>query len=257
MNSKNKNTFQNGYSELYDLIYEKKDYKEECERLKKFFIHNKKIKNILDLGCGTCNHSIIISKWGYDILAIDQSSQMLEIAKEKLKKNKITNIKLLNKNIEKLELKNVSYDVVLLLFNVAGYLNNFSNFLINIKRFMRKGALLIFDFWHDSAVQFKGPSNSIKSFYKDGLKFNKFSNGKVDYKNNTIKIEIITNKEKNGSVISKSKESHLLKYYNLNSLSNLMKLQGFEDIIFEDFNKEGQKPSNKNWNVYCVSKFRG
>jgi len=30
----------------------------------------------------------------------------------------------------------------------------------------------------------------------------------------------------------------LLKYYNLNSLSNLMKLQGFEDIIFEDFNKE-------------------
>ena len=122
---------------------------------------------------------------------------------------------------------------------------------------MRKGALLIFDFWHDSAVQFKGPSSSIKSFYKDGLKFNKFSNGKVDYKNNTIKIEIITNKEKNGSVISKSKESHLLKYYNLNSLSNLMKLQGFEDIIFEDFNKEGQKPSNKNWNVYCVSKFRG
>ncbi len=83
MNSSIKNTFQNDYSELYDVIYEKKDYEEECNRVKKFFKYNNEINNILDLGCGTCNHSIIMSKCGYNILAIDQSLKMLEIAKKK------------------------------------------------------------------------------------------------------------------------------------------------------------------------------
>ena len=41
--------------------------------------------------------------------------------------NKISNIKLLRKDIEKLDLENSFYDVILLLFNVAGYLKNFNN----------------------------------------------------------------------------------------------------------------------------------
>lgn len=255
MNSSIKNTFQNDYSELYDVIYEKKDYEEECNRVKKFFKYNNEINNILDLGCGTCNHSIIMSKCGYNILAIDQSLKMLEIAKKKIEINKISNIKLLRKDIEKLDLENSFYDVILLLFNVAGYLKNFNNFLVNIKKYMKKGSLLIFDFWHESAVESKGPSNTFKSFNHDGLKFNKYSNGKINSKRKIINIEIKTTTEKDGQIISSSKECHSLKYFNLISLTNLLKLQGFEILVFEDFRKEGEKPSNDNWSAYCVSKF--
>ena len=51
--------------------------------------------------------------------------KMLEIAKKKLKK-KISNIKLIQADIENLDLKNAQYDVILLLFNVLGYLKTIS-----------------------------------------------------------------------------------------------------------------------------------
>ena len=90
MKNCNQNVFQSFYSKYYDLIYETKDYKKECDRVENLIEHNPKIKKILDIGCGTCNHSIEFSKRGYHVVALDQSNEMLKIAKKKncRKKNK-------------------------------------------------------------------------------------------------------------------------------------------------------------------------
>ena len=74
--------------------------------------------------------SIILSKYGFNIDAIDRSGKMLEIAKNKIRKKNISNIKLIQADIENLDLNNAQYDVILLLFNVLGYLKKTISFLL-------------------------------------------------------------------------------------------------------------------------------
>ena len=165
MDNQNTKIFKSFYSEFYDLIYENKSYEDECNRIIEFLRYKKNIDNILELGCGTCGHSMILSKNGYNIHAIDQSDEMLEIASKKLKKENILNVKLFKENIENLKLNKFSYDVILLLFNVVGYIKNLSNFFLSIKKFVKKDSLIIFDFWHDNGVNFEGPKkNCFRSF---------------------------------------------------------------------------------------------
>ena len=83
MKNLNKKNFDSKYSEVYDLIYEQKNYEDECDRVRKFFIFKDQIHDILELGCGTCGHTIIFSKFGYQIDAVDQSREMLDVAKKK------------------------------------------------------------------------------------------------------------------------------------------------------------------------------
>ena len=164
MDNQNNKIFKSFYSEFYDLIYEDKSYEDECNRIKEFLKYKKNIENILELGCGTCGHSMILSKNGYNIHAIDQSDEMLEIASKKIKKEKILNIKLFKDNIENLKLTKFSYDVILLLFNVVGYIKNLSDFFSNIKMYLKKDSLIIFDFWHEVGVNFDGPKKNFKNF---------------------------------------------------------------------------------------------
>ena len=77
------NFFKKDYSLLYDLIYSKKDYKAETnlisELIKKFL--SSKV-NILDIGCGTGQHTLELLKKGYKVTGVDLSNEMLKIAKK-------------------------------------------------------------------------------------------------------------------------------------------------------------------------------
>ncbi len=257
MDNQNNKIFKSFYSEFYDLIYEDKGYEDECNRIKEFLKYKKNIENILELGCGTCGHSMILSKNGYNIDAIDQSDEMLEIASKKIKKEKIFNIRLFKDNLENLKLTKFSYDVILLLFNVVGYIKNIDKFFSSIKKFLKKDSLIIFDFWHENGVNFEGPKIISKTFRKKNLELVKKSSGNVNEKEDSVEIIINTTIKKQKKIISQYNEYHSIKYYNINFLSKIISSQGFEVIKFEDFKKAGYLPNKKNWSVYCICKFLG
>ena len=79
------NSFKKDYSLLYDVIYSKKNYKAETkfisQIIKKFHSPN---VNILDIGCGTGEHTLELLKRGYRVTGIDLSNEMLKIAKKKI-----------------------------------------------------------------------------------------------------------------------------------------------------------------------------
>ena len=256
MNNLYNKNFDSQYSELYDLIYEQKNYEDECHRVRKFFIFKDQIQDILELGCGTCGHTIIFSKSGYHIDAVDKSKKMLDIAKRKIETNNIKNVNLILSDIYKLNISK-RYDVILLLFNVVGYLDNFELFLNLLKKNLKKGSLLIFDFWNKSAVKKNGPKETVKFFKKNFLKIEKKSCGKIINEKNSIDIKIETSLIKEGNKISSSKEHHLIKYYDLKELQNSLKSEGYEMLKFEDFKIPERKPDDESWNVFCVSKYLG
>lgn len=73
-----------GFAEVYDLFMDNIPYEEWGEYLKGL-LKEYGIEDglILDLGCGTGNITEILAKAGYDMIGIDYSEEMLEVAMEK------------------------------------------------------------------------------------------------------------------------------------------------------------------------------
>ena len=254
----NDQTFQEFYSKYYDLVYKKKDYHFECKRIESFFKYKEDVKQLLEIGCGTCSHSILLSKKGYNIIGIDNSNEMINVAKEKIEKKKINNITLLHEEAENLNIITTKkFDALLLLFNVIGYIKDLDLFLFKIKKNLKKNSLLIFDFWHEDAIEYEGPKKTIKKFKSKDLELQRDSFGKKIIKDRSIRIDIETSIFKRGNFIEKFTELHLVKYFNLKILKKIIEKNNFELIKFEDFNQEDLSPQKKSWNAYCVAKFLG
>ncbi len=122
------NNFKN-YAEYYNLLYADKNYKEEVSYVENL-IHKyseKKVKSILDLGCGTGKHDLLFAEKGYEITGIDLSEQMINIAKQ----NKHKNTEYFVGDVRNIKL-NKKFDTVVSLFHGASYQNknlDFENYL--------------------------------------------------------------------------------------------------------------------------------
>ena len=71
------------FAQVYDLFMDNVPYEEWCEYIKDI-LHQYGIEDglLLDLGCGTGKMCRIMSQYGYDLIGIDNSIEMLDIARE-------------------------------------------------------------------------------------------------------------------------------------------------------------------------------
>ncbi len=73
-----------GFAEVYDLFMDNIPYEEWCEYLSGL-LAERGIRDglVLELGCGTGSMTGLLSARGYDMIGVDSSPEMLEIAMEK------------------------------------------------------------------------------------------------------------------------------------------------------------------------------
>jgi len=106
----------------------------ECEAI------NLSRGKILDIGAAAGSHCLELQKRGFDVTALELSSEACAIMKKR-GVMKVLNADILNPSIEK-------YDTLLMLMNGIGLvqtLEGLSKFLKHIKSYMNPGAQLIFD----------------------------------------------------------------------------------------------------------------
>src|SRR2546422_71151 len=72
-------------AEYYDVLHDDVDYLAECLLLEKVFsgFLRRQPASLLDLGCGTGNHALILAKRGCRVTGIDSSAGMLRVARAK------------------------------------------------------------------------------------------------------------------------------------------------------------------------------
>lgn len=88
-------------------------YADKLERELVFrFLGEVRGKRILDVGCGTGNYAIALSKMGARVVGIDASKEMIEYAKKKAKKEGVQ-VKFLIGEAESLPFGDSSFDILL------------------------------------------------------------------------------------------------------------------------------------------------
>lgn len=134
-------------AKIYDKIWGKYDYDADVKFLDGLF-KEYGCRSIIDIGCGTGNHVIRLSKLGYEVMGVDISETMLKIAKEKDKDAKIRFIQGDMRKLEKVIPKGKKFDAAICLGQA------FSNLITNIDvhaffdgvhRILRKKGLFVFD----------------------------------------------------------------------------------------------------------------
>lgn len=117
----------------FPAIYDRFSIYEDSENKIFKFIGSKvdlKDKIILDVGAGTGRYSILFSQAAKKVYALEPSSAMRETLKQKIEKGGITNISLINENVQDFELPNEPVDVVFsswVLSGIYGWQSNISN----------------------------------------------------------------------------------------------------------------------------------
>lgn len=95
---------------------------------------------ILDVGCGAGSHMLYLQQKGFDVTAIDTSKGAVEVSK-------LRGLKTV-KNIELLQLKNETFDTILLLMNGTGIfqkLENIATYLEHLKTLLNPGGQVLID----------------------------------------------------------------------------------------------------------------
>lgn len=213
------------YSQIYDLINNKKNYKLEANFLLKLVKENQIIKSnrFLDYGCGTGKHAFYIQKKVDFVAGIDKSAGMIKIARKKFPKLEFHNLDFKFKE---------KFDVCYSLFHVFSYLKTDAQinfFFKNISKNLNKNGLLIFDYWLKSAVLSDPPREKIKKIKYKNTSIKRITKFRHLKKKDIIKINFNFLISKNNKFISFD-ETHDMRYFSKRKVNNLLKIYNFKLI---------------------------
>jgi SAM-dependent methyltransferase len=152
-------------SEVYDLLYKDKDYRGEAD-----YIHSliqawaPQAHSVLDVGCGTGRHALLLAEKGYEMTGVDLSPRMIEQARTAARA-KSQRVRFEQGTAQDARLHQ-RFDVVTSLFHVMSY--QVTNAMLlsafrNVKEHLVPGGKFIFDFWHGSAVLRDPPQSREKT----------------------------------------------------------------------------------------------
>ena len=91
---------------------------------------------VLDLCCGTCRHSIILSRRGWKMIGLDISKNLLAIAKKSMKKER-TEILLVRADMRHFPFRNQVFEDIICMFTSFGYLPSESEDIKSFKEIRR------------------------------------------------------------------------------------------------------------------------
>jgi ubiquinone/menaquinone biosynthesis C-methylase UbiE len=110
-----------------------------------------KTKTVLDLTCGTGSQVFFLAKHGYKVVGSDFSPALLEIARNKAKKEKL-NLQFIDGDMRNIKVG--SFDAAITMFNAIGHLtkSGFEKALRNIHRNLKNDGIYIFDIFNLEAM---------------------------------------------------------------------------------------------------------
>lgn len=233
------------FAKYYDKLYENKNYIKEIRFIDKIVKRDigSKRRYLLDVACGTGNHTLLFKRRGYVTAGIDNSSEMLRIAR---KKNKL--IEFIKADMKNFSLKN-NFDVIVCLFASINYLKNYNDIkktLTNFYNQLKNKGTVIFDIGINNKNLEKYMNKKPTYYLNKNLKIVRFT--QYFYKTNrkflTKKIFMFVKDKK--KIDFSIDESRML-LIDINKVRKMMQKIGFDvkiydNFSFKEFNNKGEKP---------------
>jgi ubiquinone/menaquinone biosynthesis C-methylase UbiE len=218
------------FAPIYDrLMREDIDYDRWADYIEDIFSHFGKTPELIcDLGCGTGNITIPMAKKGYDMIGIDNSPQMLSLAREKAANDNL-DIMFLSQSFTKLDLYG-GCDAFLCMIDGFNYVLSPKSLFEIAKKiktcFLEPGGIIIFDLSSRYKLE-NYIGNNTFVYDKDGIFYvweNKF------HEKSGLSDMYINFFEKTGGRYRRFCERHLQKAYDEQEIKKIFLKAGFETV---------------------------
>jgi len=244
------------YAQFYDALYQDKDYEKECAYLENIFkkFSKESVTTILDLGCGTGSHDLILAKKGYQLTGVDLSAQMVTIAKKKAAEKKL-NITFLKRDIRRLKLKK-RFDAVVSLFAVMGYQTKNQDVAQACQTAfsrLRPGGIFIFDVWFGPAVLTQKPRIKTKRIRLETGLVERKTTPKLNILKQTVSVRFKTKFFQNNKLIHQDQETHEMRFFFFQELHYFLKQAGSKAIHIFPFMKLRGQPTEADWDITVIA----
>ncbi|MBD2775934.1 class I SAM-dependent DNA methyltransferase [Iningainema tapete] len=246
------------YARYYDLLYQDKDYVGEA----KFIVELLKLyapctQSILELGCGTGTHAILLAKENYQVYGVDLSSEMLDKASDRtlqLPQQLSSRLKFLQGDIRSIRLEQ-QFDCIISLFHVFSYQTTNEDLqaaFLTAKTHLKPGGVLIFDCWYGAAVLSDRPTVRIKRLEDEQVQITRIAEPIMHPNDNLVDVKYqVFIKDKGNGVVEELQETHRMRYLFKPEVELLLKQFEMELLESREWmtNKE---PGFDTWGVYFV-----
>lgn len=248
--------FKEELAEIYDRIYGDKDYALECDFLEEIFkkYSGSTIKTILDVGCGSGGHAILLSERGYEVAGFDLSEMMILQAKKKSEKMEKLDFHVMDMRNFQFDRK---FDACICMFAVMGYLtetHDVQKALTNIRKHLNDSSLFMFDLWNGLAVLRILPSVRTKILNVGERRVIRIAEPQLDAFNHVCNVNyrfIIT--EKN-TIVDEAEEMHAVRFFFPQEITHYLEDAGFEVLKICPFMELDGRVDENVWNIAVIAR---
>ena len=205
--------------------------------------HQSENNLVLDLACGTGTLTEKLANLGYDMIGIDNSLEMLEMARRK-KEASGNDILYLHQDMRKFELYGTVKAIVCLCDSINYILEptDLKQTFTLVNNYLDPKGLFIFDF--NTTCKYReiignqtiAENQEDKSFIWENLYHEKESINEIEL---TLFVKDTVSDKKEGEAYRKFKETHYQRAYDLEEIKGLLKESGLEFIqAFDDYTEK-------------------
>jgi SAM-dependent methyltransferase len=264
--------FGKAYAAAYDSLYADKDYAGECDIIEALFrAHGGKlperdpparadgarIRDVLDLGCGTGRHAVEMGRRGYRVVGSDRSEAMLALARAGATEAG-ADVIFITADMADGHFAG-PFDACVCMFASLGYAGvgpGLDATLANVRAHLQTGGLFIFEVWYGPAVLAQGPTARWRPFTN--------AEGRTGVRSVTAELEPgedvcvvkyeLTLASARGGAPSVAREEHRVRYFFRETLEHCLADRELELVELTGFPDTSAPPSEATWNVIGVAR---
>lgn len=245
------------YSRYYNLLYKDKDYPAEAEYIRNLIQrHCPDARTILDLGCGTGRHDLLLAEMGYDVTGVDRSEEMLAVANSQARALLAPpgNLAFHQGDIRSIRLAG-TFDVVVSLFHVMSYQltnDDLQAAFATAMHHLRPGGLFIFDCWYGPAVLTDRPAVRVKRLEDEAIIVTRLAEPVMHPNDNLVDIQYqLFIRNKASGEVEEVRETHTLRYLFAPEVGLFCNVCGLQVEEIREFMGE-QNPGFHTWNAVFI-----
>ena len=249
--------FGEDYTVAYDFLYSNKDYGRECDFIEAVFQkYSREVKGVLDLGCGTGGHALILARRGYQLVGVDRSLSMLKMAREKAEEADLP-LEFVRGDITTIELQS-RFDAVISMFAVMGYQTTneaFAGVCYTASNHLKRGGVFVFDCWYGPAVLTERPAARVKEVkLNEHERIVRLTEPVLNTLRHTVETRFTLRKMKKDLIIDETRESHLMRFLFPQEVRYFLKLAGFSEVMLCPFPRLDEPLTEQDWNMAVIAK---
>jgi SAM-dependent methyltransferase len=250
------------YARYYDLLYRDKDYEAEAQFIRTVLqTYAPEAQQLLELGCGTGAHAVLLAEQGYQVHGIDLSEEMLQRADSRLTQlppDLTSRLKFTQGDLRNVRL-NQTFDVVLSLFHVMSYQTtneDLSAALATVKDHLKPGGIFVFDVWYGPAVLSDRPQVRVKHLEDDQISVTRIAEPILYPNKNWVDVNyqiFITDKQTTS--VNELRETHRMRYWFNPEIESLVQQFGLKILKCREWMSD-REAGFDTWGTYFIAQYQ-